>query len=348
MTWTVYPAHQFAAQAARWQALHAACGGHVLLDYDFVAPLLAHVGNGRELVARHELDGRTTAMAIVTPAGRGSWSTFQPPQAPLGLWMQLPGQDMEQLMSSLMRALPGFPLVFAATQLDPMVLPRPRHTDSLRTLDYIETARVTTSGTFDDYWNARGKNLRANLKKQRARLARDGIATRLVISREEADMARAVEDYGRLESASWKAACGTAVHAGNEQGRYYRAMLEALANRGAASVFRYYFDEQLVAMDLCVEDGDSIVVLKTSYDETVPAGLSPALLMREEASRHLFDDGRFKRIEFYGRVMEWHRRWTEEVRSMYHVNCYRWPGLCRLHTLLESRARSRQAAHPSP
>ncbi|MGZ5200783.1 MAG: GNAT family N-acetyltransferase [Telluria sp.] len=348
MSWTVAPAHQFAAQAGRWRALHAACGSHILLDHDFVAPLLAHVASGRELVAWHEQDGRTTAMAVVVPVGRGSWCTFQPPQAPAGLWLQLPGQDIEQLMLGLMRALPGFPLVFGVTQLDPMMLPRPADTDSLRTLDYIDTARVTIAGSFDEYWNARGKNLRSNLKKQRARLAKDGIDTRLVISRDAVDMAAAVADYGRLESASWKAACGTAVNAHNEQGRYYRAMLEALCRRGAGSVFRYYFGEQLVAMDLCVEDRDSIVVLKTSYDESVPASLSPALLMREEACRRLFDEGRFKRLEFYGRVMEWHLRWTEEVRSMYHVNCYRWPGLRRLHTLLESRARSRQAAHPSP
>jgi hypothetical protein len=348
MNWSVIPAHQFAAQAGRWRALHAACGSHVLHDYDFVAPLLVQVGSGQELLAWHERDGRTTAMTLVVPAGRGSWSTFQPPQAPVGLWMQLPGQDIEQLMDGLMRALPGFPLVFGVTQLDPMMLPRPADTDSLRTLDYIDTARVTLGGSFDDYWNARGKNLRSNLKKQRARLAKDGVKTRLVIERDARAMAAAVADYGRLESAGWKADSGTAVNAHNEQGRYYRAMLEALCRREAASVFRYYFGEQLVAMDLCVEDSGSIVVLKTSYDESVQASLSPALLMREEACRRLFDEGRFKRLEFYGRVMEWHLRWTEEVRSMYHVNCYRWPGLRRLHTLMESRVRSRQAAHPSP
>lgn len=348
MSWNVAPAHQFATYAARWRALHAACGAHVLLDYDFVAPLLKHVGSGRELVAWNEQDGHVTAMALVAPAGRGSWCTFQPPQAPVGLWLQLPGQDIEQLMLGLMRALPGFPLVFGVTQLDPMMLPRPADSDSVRTLDYIDTARVTIAGSFDDYWNARGKNLRANLKKQRARLAKEGINPRLVISRDASEMAGAVADYGRLEGASWKAACGTAVHPQNEQGRYYRAMLETLCRHGAASVFRYYFGEKLVAMDLCVEDRDSIVVLKTSYDESVPASLSPALLMREEACRRLFDDGQFQRLEFYGRVMEWHLRWTEEVRSMYHVNCYRWPGLRRLHMLRESRARSRQAAHPSP
>jgi hypothetical protein len=53
--------------------------------------------------------------------------------------------------------------------------------------------------------------------------------------------------------------------------------------------------------------------------------------MREEATRTLFDEGRLGRIEFYGRVMEWHLRWTDEVRTMYHVNYYRWPVLRRLH-----------------
>jgi hypothetical protein len=108
-------------------------------------------------------------------------------------------------------------------------------------------------------------------------------------------------------------------------------MLEALCRRGAGRVYRYFFDERLVAMDLCVEDEHSIVVLKTAYDESVPKQLSPTLLMREEATRALFDEGRLGRIEFYGRVMEWHLRWTDEVRTMYHVNYYRWPVLRRLH-----------------
>jgi hypothetical protein len=82
-------------------------------------------------------------------------------------------------------------------------------------------------------------------------------------------------------------------------------------------------------------------VLKTAYDESVPANLSPTLLMREEATRTLFEAGRFTRLEFYGRVMEWHTRWTEEVRTMYHVNYYRWPGLARLHALLDARTAAR-------
>jgi len=331
MKWRTAPAAQLAAFARQWEDLHRMAAASPLLAFDFVAPLLEQFGSGRERLAVCERDGAVLAMAIVTPARRGSWTTFQPAQAPVGLWLQRPGLELEALLAALLRALPGLPLVFGLTQMDPALMPRPAATARLATLDYIDTAWVPLAGGFDDYWQARGKNLRSNLKKQRARLEKEGVALSLRVSRDPADMAQAVADYARLESSGWKEGCGTAVHADDAQGRYYRAMLEALCRRGAGRVYRYYFGERLVAMDLCIEDGEIIVVLKTAYDESVPKQLSPTLLMREEAVRTLFEEERLRRIEFYGRVMEWHLRWTEQVRTMYHVNYYRWPGLRRLH-----------------
>jgi CelD/BcsL family acetyltransferase involved in cellulose biosynthesis len=353
MSWQLSPASALADNRAchggDWAQLHASLpptAASSLLALEFIAPLIEQFGRGDELLACLRQGDTVRVMAIVRPSRRGAWSTFQPAQAPLGLWLQAPELDTEELARSLMRALPGFPLMLALTQMDPMLQPRPAAAACTRSLDYIDTARVTLAGSFEAYWNARGKNLRGNLKKQRARLEREGVATRMVVDRLPAQMAQAVADYGRLETTGWKGSEGTAVSGENAQGRYYRAMLEGMAARGAASVYRYYFGEQLVAMDLCVEDEDSIVVLKTAYDESVPSNLSPTLLMREEACRSLFDAGRFKRLEFYGRVMEWHTRWTEEVRTMYHVNYYRWPGIGRLHTLLDARATQRaQPAH---
>jgi hypothetical protein len=342
MSWTLYPAREFARHSGDWTRLHASLAptqASALLAAEFVAPLIEQFGRGDELLACLRDGGTVCAMAIVHPSRRGAWSTFQPAQAPVGLWLQEDGRDTATLARGLLGALPGFPLLLALTQMDPMLVPRPAEGPCTRTLDYIDTARVTLAGSFEDYWNARGKNLRGNLKKQRARLEREGIATRMVIERAPEAMAQAVADYGRLETTGWKGNEGTAVSSENAQGRYYRAMLEAMAARAAASVYRYYFGEQLVAMDLCVEDGASIVVLKTAYDESVPSNLSPTLLMREEATRRLFDAGRFERLEFYGRVMEWHTRWTEEVRTLYHVNYYRWPGVKRLHTLLDTRTK---------
>lgn len=344
MSWTLTPASAFAAHAAQWQRLNADTVRSPLLETDFIAPLLQQFGSGREWLATCVHDGEVVAMAVVTRRKHGVWETFQPSQQPLGLWLSRPGLEVPALMGSLLRALPGLPLVLGLTQCDPALAPPPAAGASLATVPYIDTARITVRGSFDEYWAARGKNLRSNLKKQRAKLLKEGVATRLQIERAPQQMAQAVADYGKLESAGWKAQGGTAIHPDNAQGRFYQAMLEGYARRGTASVCRYFFDEHLVAMDLCIEGDGGLIVLKTTYDERFSAQYSPALLMREECCQLLFNEARFARLEFYGKVMEWHLRWTDEVRTMYHVNSYRWPALLRLHTLIQQRGARRAAA----
>lgn len=343
MSWSIVSADDFAAHpalAARWRELHQAGASSPLLALEFADAALTVFGSGSELLAWHcDQDGQVNVMAILTPGRLGAWSTFQPSQAPLGFWLQRHARLQPAQLSHLLHALPaagGIPgVMLGLTQCDPMLLERPFDTPTLATLDYIQTARVTLEGGFDAYWQGRGKNLRANLKKQRKRLLQDGIAVGMQISRAEEDMAAAVTDYGSLESAGWKAAGGTAVDGANAQGRFYCLLLEAFARQGAASVYRYWIGERLAAMDLCIEGGGCLIVLKTAYDEQLSERLghplSPALLMREEACRALFDEARLARIEFYGRVMDWHLRWTDDIRTMYHLNAYRWSWLRRLH-----------------
>ncbi len=336
MNWTLLPAGEFDQHAARWQSLNSGAAATPLLEPDFIRALLLAFGSGKELLACCESGGKLVAMTLLAARGAGNWTTFQPSQAPVSPWVQAGAADTGALLASLLRQLPGFPLVLSLTQRDPELSPRPQDAPTLRTQDYIRTARISIAGSADDYWAARGKNLRSNLKKQRAKLLKDGVATRMQISRDPGDMAAAVADYGKLESAGWKAQGGTAIHPDNAQGRFYRAMLEAYAARGAASVYRYWFDQQLVAMDFCIEGSGCIIVLKTTYDESVPNSLSPTLLMREEAVRQIFDEARFARLEFYGKVMDWHTRWTDEIRTMYHVTSYRWQLLLGLRQLKES------------
>lgn len=338
MKWHFVGASGFAAHMDEWARLHREGPASPLLAADFVLPLLEHFATGRELLAICRRDGQTLAMAVLAPAGRARWQTFQPAQAPLGIWLQRPGLDSTALSTALVRALPGFALVLGLTQCDPELYPRPMDGKCVQTLDYIRTAHIGIQGDFAQYWEARGKNLRSNLKKQRARLEREGIVPRLEVLRASEAVAAAVADYGNMESTGWKASGGTAVHADNAQGRFYRDMLQAFCLRGAGSVYRYWFGERLVASDLCIEGPDCIVVLKTAYDESVDRSLSPTLLMREEATRHLFEEGRLERIEFYGKVMEWHLRWTDEVRTLYHLNTYRWPALRSWHRRLQARA----------
>jgi CelD/BcsL family acetyltransferase involved in cellulose biosynthesis len=340
MKWTLLPASGFSAHAAAWDALRATGPAAPVLDAGFVACLLDAFGSGAEVLALCEDGAGLLAATLLAPQGRARWATFQPAQAPVGPWLQRPGADTGALLADLVRALPGCALLVGLTQCDPFLLPRPADGGTGSGSDYIDTARISVSGDFDTWWDSRGKNLRSNLKKQRNRLAAAGTATRLEVWNEPGQMAQAVADYGRLESTGWKGRAGTAVAADNDQGRFYRHMLESFCDRGIGSVFRYYFNDELAAMDLCIEEEDCIVILKTAYDESIPKHYSPALLMREEACRRLFEEGRMHRIEFYGRVMEWHMRWTDEVRTMYHFNHYRWSTLRYLQSLRQREVRN--------
>jgi CelD/BcsL family acetyltransferase involved in cellulose biosynthesis len=345
MEWDLLPANGFPTVANIWDRLNASNQAVPFLGSEFIAQALAHFGTGRETVVIGMQHGEPVAMGVLTRLSPGAWRTFQPSQLPLGAWVMRPEVRWETLASALIRCLPGSPLLLGITQQDPHLVPRPDDSACMRTLDYIQTAWVDLSGSFDEYWAARGKNLRHNMKRQRAKLEADGIQAVLEELTRAEEVADAIRDYGRLESAGWKAASGTAIHPDNVQGRFYCSLLEAYCRNGAGRIYRYRFDDRVVAVDLCIEGGATQVVLKTTYDESYKS-LSPAFLMRQEALRRLFESGRCKRVEFYGKCMEWHTRWTDRVRTLYHINVYRWPLLNRLHAWWGGWREERKAQVP--
>ena len=107
--------------------------------------------------------------------------------------------------------------------------------------------------------------------------------------------------------------------------------------------------ERTIAADLCVVRGDSLILLKIAYDEAFER-YSPSTLLRREFMQHLLgrgvaelsghsdsqrvgqNDGQshVRRVEVFGRLMDWHRRWTGEQRSLYHLTTFRWRWLARL------------------
>lgn len=329
MKWTVYPAKDCERLAAAWDDLNDQGPCSPLLSSRFLLSALQAFGTGREKLACLGDPHAPQGMAVVVERRGGVWETFQPSQAPIGFWLLRRGLDLETALNALVRALPGFPLMAGITQQDPHLLPRPESSAQLQTLDYIDTARIVVEGDFESYWEGRGKNLRQNMRKARNKLEKAGLQMRLDCITDAARVSDAIANYGILESASWKAREGTAVHLDNEQGRFYRMLLEAQCAAGKGRIYRLMFNERVVAMDLCVEGDGVIVILKTTYDEEA-SDYSPAMLMHQELFKSLFDSGAFKRIEFYGKVMDWHLRFTDDIRKMYHINFYRWGLLKRL------------------
>ncbi len=313
---------------AEWSVLHAQ-GGHVLSSPLFVQALLDVFGHDQIYLARATTAGQPRALLLLERQATGRWQSWQPSQSPITVGIGL-GQLQVEDWQALCRQLPGFALMLSVLHLDPHIVPRLLARPGIGEVDYIRTAWVELTTDFETYWAARGKNLRQNINKCYNRLEREGITPRLVRVRDVDQMATAVAEYGRIEAGSWKAGGGTAITPENDQGRFYTRIMRSFAERQGAEVWQLWYGERCVASDLCIEDGQQLIILKTTYDEA-EAKSSPAQLMRYEAFRALAADARISRIEFFGRMMEWHGRLTEQSRVLYHLNVYRWGWLERLH-----------------
>ncbi len=324
MTWTILKPNELSHYRDIWNQLNRSGSDSAVLHTDFIAPLLREFGNGSERLAIYENAQAPVCLALLTTRRFGVWETFQPSQLPVGPWLNQSDLPLPTLLKSLSKALPGPVFNLAITQQDPDIYSRPAPDSGLDTLDYITTARVRITEPFADYWSRRGKNLRQNIKRQNNRLVREGMHPRLEIITDPNQVADAIAAYGELEIKSWKSQGGTAIHASNAQGRFYTAMMQNFCGRGDGYIYQYWYNDQLVATDLCVRQNGVLIVLKTTYDESITTS-SPAMLLRRGYFEMLFDQGLADTIEFYGQVMDWHTKLTDDIRTLYHINYYPWP-----------------------
>ncbi|MDH5545588.1 MAG: GNAT family N-acetyltransferase [Gammaproteobacteria bacterium] len=323
MKWKLVAIDQFSGFQSEWDTLNREFPNSILLDYRFISASVRNFDFDNAHLAICEDQGKVIAVTIVSKVAFGRWSTIQPSQCPVAPWIHNDDYSLEDLLGSLIKCLPDFIVLnFGLTQQDPFLTRKPIDSGKISTLDYIQTARVTTENLdFDQYWAQRGRNLRQNINKQRNRLNRENVSLNVSAYNTPEQMEQCVDDYGKLESSGWKAEMGTAISVDNSQGRFYIDILTRLAETGNARVYQLHYNDKLVATDLCVSDSKQIIILKTTYDESESSS-SPALLMRRHYFEDIFNTSEFQRIEFYGKVMEWHKKWTTDIRQMYHVNYF--------------------------
>lgn len=318
MKWRLHQAADFAELAGTWNTLNQAGPNTPLLDARFARACIRYFGSSGEQIAICEADNKVCCMAVIGSLGLGRWQTFQPSQAPLGFWVQTADVPFVELLRSLGRALPGFITAVGVTQQDPELLPVPPRQPDVETMPYIETAFIDLPKSFDEYWSHRGKNLRHNVSRQRNNLKRSGIGLQLEVHDCTDDMESIVRGYGDLEQRGWKATQGTAVSPENAQGRFYEAILSEFSRTNEAMAFTLSLNGQLAACDLCLLRGRTLYVLKTAHDES-RKGISSSVLLRYDYLQRIFERIAGGRIEFYGRIMEWHRRWSEQSKVLYHA-----------------------------
>ena len=341
--WTILPVTEFDSIAEAWDALNRETIDQAVLSSVFVRTLIEHFMDGSELIGVCRSDREVNAMGILKRLNALQWATAQPSQAPVGLWLNRPDSLTGELLRSLSRGLPGRTVLIDVLQLDSAAHGGEFKSKFFKQTPYITTSKLPVAGDFDEYFRGLGKNLRQNYNKSVNRLTKNGVRTELTILTTPESMPESVSHYGQLESSGWKAGLGTAVRADNPQGRFYIDVMETLAKEGLAEVWQYRFDDRVVAVDLCIKQRGILTILKTAFDEN-EARYSPSIMMKLAAVDALISRGDIREIEFFGRMMDWHRRLNSISREMFHLTWCRYPVLFSLRKLRKSYRRARDKA----
>lgn len=338
MNWKWFGINDFHKICHIWQNMKEHWNNSVLLDKKFVNQLLIKFGSNKENIGICYQKNVPVAIGVFSKVGIVRVQTFQPSQAPLGLWIVSEEISIEKVLSSLLKNFTGMSLLVEILHQDPNISIRPLNTEKIATVDYIQTSFVRIEGEFNNYWSCRSKNLRHNLKRQRNRLREEGIDVRFEVVVQPNLIQDAVYEYGELETKGWKQNLGTNINISNSQGKFYMDVLKDLAFEEKTLIFKYFYNEKLVACDMCIKEGITLIILKTTYDEKQTT-TSPALLLLEDIIKYVFALKEIKKIEFYGKVMDWHTKWVEsdDIRTMYHINYYRYSSIHFLHNYLKNK-----------
>lgn len=320
--WEFHPVKQgLGPRKDAWDRLNAAlCGANPYFDSGFIDNLLKHFADGDERLCVHESAGKIDGMLIVKPQAWGAWSLFLPPQAQIGALLVKDAR----LLAELPKALPGIAWSLDCLCQDPLYdrFKFLRGELPLVSMDHACTMSIRVDGRFEDYWQARPRKLRHNMNRYFRRLHAVGLPLRLAHLDSVADMPSAVERYGALESDGWKGRQGTAVHADNAQGRFYRDLMTDFARRGKASVYELYLGDTLAAMRLCVVSDGMMLMLKTAYDERY-AEYAPGRLLLHALLAREFEQRRVGTLEFYTNTTKDQAAWATHTRMIQHVQIFR-------------------------
>jgi CelD/BcsL family acetyltransferase involved in cellulose biosynthesis len=322
MDWKLLNCKEFIYYSEQWNELNCASQNLPILEADFVGPLINQFFKGDEVLALGYENQQLVTAGFFHQVGFAHWASVMPSQAPLCLWVAQKHAMDDTIFRSLAAALPGLVLMIDLLQVDTRDLVSP-HTNNFEHAHYITTGNRPIAEDFDQYFNGLGKNLRQNYNKVINRAAKSGdvLATRRVTSPE--DVQDAVIQYGKIENQGWKAKEGTAVSPNNDQGAFYLEMLTNMAKRDQACVWYYLINDNIAAVDLCIQSHETLIILKTTYDESFNKQ-SPALQLKIEMLKYYaVNDENVKNIEFFGKTMEWHKRLDSKLRDIQHFTWFK-------------------------
>ena len=309
-----------------WQSLNDRFfNSHPLLDVKFMRPLLDCFGGLNIYLAIHKNGGKATAAILIERTGLGIWQVFSPSQSSVAPFLMDPNTygTIERDLQKLAKALPGTVWLIDFLKLDPDLLDLQNYLDecSWERVTFSKTVNINVDSDFDSYWSDRGKKQRQNINRPLKKLGQQGQTPQLRLITNYDEIGDAIATHGEMESSGWKGKQGTAIHKDNLQGKFYTQMLQNFAKSNGAYLCQLIVNDRAIASLLNIVQNGMLVILKTSYSESM-AEFSPGRLIDYFMLPDVFKDEAINVVELYTDASNMDEKWATGSRELYHLNFY--------------------------
>jgi CelD/BcsL family acetyltransferase involved in cellulose biosynthesis len=344
--WTLHRLDRSLGEHAQaWDALRQRLyRPNPVLSASYFNALLASYAEGNEylcIASALEAPDEPLAMCVLQACNALVWRSFLPAQAPLGPTLISDPELVQDLFRALPRSVVQIDLLCADEDFGNLAV---RSFASAHCLDHALTMSVDLRGQFGNYWRARSRTLSKKMRRYHNRAADDGVALRHALITSPAEMPAAVDRYAALEAAGWKGRLGTAVGSSESQRQLYQQLMLDMAGRGQAKVWELWAGEELAASRLTIQESDTLVILKTTYNEKL-AAYTPGRLQLQQLVEDAFSLLPGGRLEFFTNASEDQLRWASSHRWIRHLSFYRHP---LLRTLAAGLGATRQLLRFAP
>jgi hypothetical protein len=136
--------------------------------------------------------------------------------------------------------------------------------------------------------DALGSKKQKELRRQRSRLADDG-ALQFAVAEAPHQVAKALDQFLKLEAAGWKGKRGTALGSNAGDARFIKDAAAKLAANNNFKVATLTRGAEVIAVGLAVQHGSRAYFYKVAYDEAL-AKWSPGVQLTLEFTKHFCAD----------------------------------------------------------
>jgi CelD/BcsL family acetyltransferase involved in cellulose biosynthesis len=187
----------------------------------------------------------------------------------------------------------------------------------------LASPKLELPASFDDLLAARSKQLRAQVRRLRRALDREGEVVLRTTTEPGEQFERDLDSFLTLEASGWKTEAGTAIRSQPTWEVLYRGFAAAASADGWMRLYVLELDGRPIAADYGCAFAGCGYLIKTGFDEQLRE-LSPGIVLRAEVIKASIEEG-LTHYDFLGRPDRYKTRWTSDLRQHTVLRAFRGP-----------------------